>query len=261
MTPERDAKTIEVESLEVETTADGSSTLIDRATGITYRSVYGAASESAHVFVQGTRIFSRPGPWHILEFGLGGGTNFLTTLHHYREHGYEEKICYHAIERALIQPQLASELHREHGQQKDLQFLCDVLMQGRSNNDSKQQTFSHPNLNAELTIWLGDFRDAQLPESYFDAVYHDPFGPQVNPDGWTEAWFTTARRAMKPHAILTTYSAASAVRRAMAGAGLYLGTQPGSGGKREMTGASPSLEHLLHYKPLPPGKQPSAAHD
>ena len=45
-----DAKTIQVESLELETTADGSATLIHRATGITYRSVYGAASEICPCF-------------------------------------------------------------------------------------------------------------------------------------------------------------------------------------------------------------------
>ena len=82
MNEPRDAKTIQIESLEIESTADGSSTLIDRATGITYRSVYGAASESSHVFVEGTRVFTREGPWNILEFGLGGGTNLLTTLAH-----------------------------------------------------------------------------------------------------------------------------------------------------------------------------------
>ena len=241
-----------------ETTADGSATLIHRATGITYRSVYGAASESAHVFVEGTRVFDREGPWHILEFGLGGATNFMTTLHRYRQSNRKQALRYHAIERALIEPSLASQLHEQDAAAEDLRFLIDALAQGRANN-SPRLVLQHPSLNVELTIWLGDFRSAQLPEAYFDAVYHDPFGPQVNPDGWTETWFTLAHRAMKAHAILTTYSAASAVRRAMAQSGLYLGTQPGSGGKREMTGASPSLEHLRGYKPLPASKQPTSS--
>ncbi len=256
MNEERNAKAIQVESLEVEPTADGSATLIDRATGITYRSVYGAASESAHVFVEGTRVFSRKGPWHILEFGLGGGTNLLTTLAHYREHGFQESLHYHAIERALIEPALASQLHQESAHPADLEFLCNALNEGRASG-TNHCVFEHPTLGVTLTVWIGDFRQAQLPATYFDAVYHDPFGPQVNPDGWTDTWFTIAHKAMKPHGILTTYSAASAVRRAMAQAGLFLGTQPGSGGKREMTGASPSLKHLCGYKPLSAKKQPS----
>ncbi len=255
MNEKRDAKTIQVESLEVEPTADGSATLIDRATGITYRSVYGAASESAHVFVEGTRVFSREGPWSILEFGLGGGTNLLTTLAHYREKGLNQALHYHAIERALIQPELAIKLHHETAHPEDLEFFSSVLKQGRLAQASNA-TFQHPSLNLKLSLSMGDFRDAQLPPAYFDAVYHDPFGPQVNPDGWTDTWFKIAHQAMKPHAILTTYSAASAVRRAMAQAGLFLGTQPGSGGKREMTGASPALKHLLGYKALPSSKQP-----
>lgn len=252
MNEEKTANTIQVESLEVEATADGSNTLIDRATGITYRSVYGAAAESAHVFVKGTRIFSRKGPWKILEFGLGAGTNILTTLAHYRELGLELQLNYHAIERSLIQASLGSQLHRDSAHPEDVDFLCSIFSEG---SDAKT-TFQHPNLNVCFTLWLGDFREAHLPKAYFDAVYHDPFGPQVNPDGWTDTWFKMAYAAMQPHGILTTYSAASAVRRAMAKAGLFLGTQPGSGGKREMTGASPALEHLSDYKPLPPSKQP-----
>ena len=258
MNEKRDARTIQVESLEVEPTADGSATLIDRATGITYRSVYGAASESAHVFVEGTRVFSRKGPWSILEFGLGGGTNLLTTLAHYRERQLEQTLHYQAIERALIQPVLAQKLHIETAHPEDLAFLIHALSEGGRGTETAP-SFQHPSLNVKLTLSIGDFRDAQLPETYFDAVYHDPFGPQVNPDGWTDTWFKIAHQAMKPHAILTTYSAASAVRRAMAQAGLFLGTQPGSGGKREMTGASPALEHLSGYKPLPSSKQPALA--
>ena len=252
MSEEPKAHTIQTDLLEVETTDDGSTTLVDRATGITYRSIYGAASEAAHVFVEGTRIFSRVGPWSILEFGLGGGTNLLTTLSHYRAQNLQDELNYHAIERALIGSSLGSQLHRESAHPDDLDFLCNILTQA----NQSMTVFRHPKLNVRFTLWPGDFREAQLPKAYFDAVYHDPFDPQVNPDGWTETWFKIALAAMQPHAILTTYSAATAVRRAMARAGLFLGSLPGSRGKREMTGASPALEHLLGYQALSASKQP-----
>jgi len=247
---------IQIEALEIQPTKDGSSTLIDRGTGITYRSVYGAATESSYVFVEGTRVFSRSGPWRILEFGLGGGTSFLSTIKHYRNEGLSAPLDYHAIERAPILESLAQTLHQSAHPQ-DVTLLCDALKQGRGN--TKQQIICrHPALNITLTLWIGDFRDAQLPKKSFDAVYHDPFDPQVNPDGWSDTWFSIARHAMKDHAILTTYSAASAIRRTMAKAGLYIGTQPGSGGKREMTGASPSAQCLTGYKLLPAHKQPAS---
>ncbi|MBT6176296.1 MAG: tRNA (5-methylaminomethyl-2-thiouridine)(34)-methyltransferase MnmD [Deltaproteobacteria bacterium] len=252
-----DASEIQIDALEIESTLDGSSTLIDRATGITYRSLFGAYTESTYVFVEGSRVFSKKGPWNILEFGLGGGSNLMSTLKRYRENHSTAALHYHAIERAPVLPAIAQELHKAHGFYSDLELLLSAL--NMALEIPKQPLFmKHPSLNITLTLWLGDFRRAKLPRATFDAVYHDPFDPRVNPDGWTDAWFSAARHAMKDDGILTTYSAATPTRRAMAKAGLHVGIQPGVGGKREMTGASPNPKSLQGYKLLPAHKQPGA---
>ena len=250
-----DASQIQIEALEIEATQDGSSTLIDRSTGITYRSLFGAYTESTYVFVEGTRVFSKQGPWHILEFGLGAGSNLLSTLRRYREKNCTQKLNYHAIERAPIPPALATQLHQGQTSTEDLEFFSSLLKQAHETSE-QPLVYQHPSLNITLTLWVGDFQAAILPQATFDAVYHDPFDPQVNPDGWTDAWFKIAKQAMKDSGILTTYSAATATRKALARAGLYSGIQPGVGGKREMTGASPNAECLSGYKILPAHKQP-----
>ena len=82
----------------------------------------------------------------------------------------------------------------------------------------------------------------------FDAYYHDPFAPDANPDCWTTDCFVWAKALMKPDAILATYGASSAARRAMRDAGLFVASLPGAPGKREMTIASPHREQLAHAK-------------
>ncbi|MEM1349640.1 MAG: hypothetical protein AAGI01_13850, partial [Myxococcota bacterium] len=52
-------------------TADGSHTLRDLELDVTYRSLQGARAEARWVFLNGTRITARPGPWRVLEFGFG----------------------------------------------------------------------------------------------------------------------------------------------------------------------------------------------
>lgn len=251
----QDTQSIDVRALEIERTADGSATLIHRESGLTYRSTFGAHTESTYVFVEGTRVFESPGPRRVLEFGLGAGTSFLATLSRYRTMGIQAPLVYHAIEQAPIAPLLARRLHAATALPDDLACLEQAL--GKSQNATTPAIcVEHPTLPVCLTVWVGHFQNAVLPSKFFNAVYHDPFGPKVNPDGWSVPWFRQARQAMQDGAILTTYSAASSVRQAMAQAGLYLGARPGSGGKREMTGAATLPASLLGFKLLRAAKQP-----
>jgi tRNA U34 5-methylaminomethyl-2-thiouridine-forming methyltransferase MnmC len=253
-----DAGQIRIGALAIEATQDGSSTLIDTPTGSTYRALLEAYTESSYVFVEGTRVFSQKGPWHILEFGLGGGSKLRSTLKRYLENGYTAQLHYHAIERAPISPTLGQDLLRNHSSTQDLHLLSRIL--DKAHENSKQpQVFQHPSLNITLTtLWLGDFQTARLPRGTFGAVYHGPFHPRVNPEGLTDDWFSIAKQAIKEDRILRAYSAPTAIRRAMTKAGLYPGMQPGVGGKGEMPGASPCANHLKRRRILPDHKQAAA---
>lgn len=93
--------------------------------------------------------------------------------------------------------------------------------------------------DARLTIQVifGDARQTlpALDLYQFDAVFHDPFSPAKNPELWTVEFFTILSKLVKPEAIITTYSAALQVRRAMLEAGFTVGRGPSVGGKKEGT--------------------------
>ncbi|MEC9465129.1 MAG: tRNA (5-methylaminomethyl-2-thiouridine)(34)-methyltransferase MnmD [Myxococcota bacterium] len=255
-----DARTIEVSQLEIMATRDGSQTLRDPASGITYRSAYGARTEARHVFVEGTRVLAETGPKQILEIGLGGGTNFLETLAQRAALGIESALTYHAIERAPISPDLAKALHEDGdpARVKGLQVLAKVLA----------RYHAHPQLHLEhhdeatgvtLVLHASEWTKVELDQS-FDAVYHDPFGPRVNAEAWSADCFGWIAGHMREHALLATYSAAGAVRRNLASAGLITAWREGAGGKREMTVAAKSRDALSGYQLCPASKQPQGFH-
>lgn len=82
----------------------------------------------------------------------------------------------------------------------------------------------------------------------FDVVLHDPFSPESNPAGWTPELFKKIAAHSLPDVRLSTYSAASSARAAMAVAGWFVARYPGAPGKREMTEAFLSESPLQSLK-------------
>jgi tRNA U34 5-methylaminomethyl-2-thiouridine-forming methyltransferase MnmC len=69
----------------------------------------------------------------------------------------------------------------------------------------------------------------------FEAVYLDPFSPDVDPDAWRPDTLAALAAALAPGGALATYSVQGAVRRALAAIGLEVEKRPGPpGGKREV---------------------------
>ena len=52
----------------------------------------------------------------------------------------------------------------------------------------------------------------ELPTSYYNMVFLDPFSPGKNPELWSLNFFKEIHRVMKPCGVLTTYSCARSVR-------------------------------------------------
>lgn len=222
--------------VEVVETNDGSKSLYDSKRQLHYRSRWGARAESRHVFVEGTGITSSASPWRVLELGFGAAINFGQTVAALCE-GDGGRLEYHAVEYALVAP-------------NDLSFHAGVAGRvarralkrvGRGDGPVRVEE-----LEGRVVLWLHpiDWLDFDRPELSADAVYFDPFGPKSEPESWTADCFATARRHMAPKAVLGTYSAATAVKRAMFAADLEVATAPGPGPKREITFASPSRERL-----------------
>jgi chorismate dehydratase len=101
-----------------------------------------------------------------------------------------------------------------------------------------------------LTLLTGDAA-IELPAlasgARFDAVFLDPFAPGVEAALWSREFLAQVAERMRPHAILSTYSASLAVRVALASAGLAVGRGPrvglkSSGTLASLTGALPALD-------------------
>jgi len=57
---------------------------------------------------------------------------------------------------------------------------------------------------------------------FVDAIFHDPHSPSKNCELWTCGLFSEMHEIMKEDGVLTTYSSALHVRRAMLEAGLFI---------------------------------------
>lgn len=221
---------------EIRPTSDGSQTLYSETYRQTYHSLFGARTESVHVFVEASGVADalRAGrPMRVLEVGFGTGLNFLLTADLALRHG--APLRYVALERELLE----SETFRALGYETliEASLLVNRLYRWVF-------TLPGPDLSGLLTcrlhdtlhldLLLGDATRTPLPEPAFDAIYQDAFSPDANPELWTPAFFSKLYAVLKPGGRLSTYSASRAVREALAEAGFVVEKRPGPPGKREI---------------------------
>lgn len=200
--------------LEKIVTQDGSFTYRRSDTGATYRSINGAESESRHVFLEGTRISQRESPWRVLELGFGTGLNFEVTRR--AAHQAKRELLFVSLEPDPLPP--------------------DLWLTSKGESSS-------------LQIVEQRWQDYQPQAGFFQAGYHDPFGPGEAPECWEVECFSWWARALTPDGILATFGASGNARRALKKAGFYVGILPGARGKREMTVASQTAEAIASARP------------
>lgn len=213
-------------------TQDGSHTLKLVGLDEHYHSTFGAVQESMYVFIR-NGLHSLPGKnevVNILEVGFGTGLNALLTLIESQKRNL--KVYYFTLEpfplnreeyEALNYAILLSETGLQEGflklheceWSKEIEFFPGFV-------------FRKEKIGLEAASFAGHF---------FDLVYFDAFGPDTQPELWTQPLFEKVSSAMKPGGILTTYCAKGSVRRALKASGLVVEKLSGPPGKREMTRA------------------------
>jgi len=213
-------------------TDDGSHTLFVPSLNEHYHSTFGAIRESTHIFinagfhaakVQGT-------PLNIFEAGFGTGLNAFLTLReaensvipvHYTT--IEAFPLEEAVTRSLNYPDLLG----ENGPSS----FRDIHNAAWEKEIRISDHFTLLKIHDKLENHL-------LPHESYHLVYFDAFGPDVQPELWTETIFTKLYQALKPGGILVTYSVKGSVKRALRSAGFLVEKLPGPPGKREITRAS-----------------------
>ena len=215
-------------ALEPVVTEDGSRTWRRGDLGVTYRSLHGAASEAHEVFVKGAGLSRTCGHWRVLELGFGGATTFRATVKAALARG--ASLEFTSVDRSPPPPELFYD-------EDDAELIAAALIDGRAEGDG-----------INLTIASCDWRDVVLPKHYFDAIFHDPFAPRVNPECWTPECFRWSFEALKESGRLVTWGAATASRQAMRDAGYVVARAPGAGRKRESTVAAHHASTLAGFE-------------
>lgn len=209
-------------------TADGSLSAHSERYGQAYGSRHGARAQALAVFVGGTGVAARAAP-RVLEVGFGLGNNLRATLARARG-----PLDYLAFEHDPVPGALLAEVSA--GDPAAAHPLWGALLRGWDAGVAAGE-LELERSGARLRVRRADMSRAALPQAWADAVYLDAFSPDVNPELWAPGFLTALAGALAPGGRLATYSAAGAVRRGLAAAGLAVQRVPGAlvglPGKRE----------------------------
>lgn len=211
-------------------TGDGSRTLESSSLGERYHSVFGAVTESRHVYMEQGLLSLGNQHVDILEVGLGTGLNALLTWVEADRHMID--VNYLALEpfppeRDLCMSMGHPEAIGEPGRREGFERLISTT-KGAELRLSSHFRFHGQSLKVQLLE----------AEEAFDLVYFDAFAPTVQPEMWTLDVFQRLYRAMRPGAVLVTYCSKGDVRRAMMAAGLEAKQVKGPPGKYSMLRAT-----------------------
>jgi tRNA 5-methylaminomethyl-2-thiouridine biosynthesis bifunctional protein len=180
----------------------------------------------------------------IAETGFGSGLNFFQTLHHYSQLLKQGQTLprLHFLSTEKF-PMSMADLHQSIAVYPHLATWVDELLPQYPMALVGCHRMHLCNGLVTLDLWLGDIHDT-LPQwlnehdGIVDAWFLDGFAPSRNPDMWNDALFTQLARLSKPNGTLSTFTAASMVKRGLVKAGYTLTKTKGFRYKREMIRAT-----------------------
>ncbi|MCX6283170.1 MAG: tRNA (5-methylaminomethyl-2-thiouridine)(34)-methyltransferase MnmD [Bacteroidetes bacterium] len=218
-------------NLRIVSTSDQSHTIYVPGLNESYHSTHGAIRESKHIFIEAGLLHLNKGTSIcVLEIGFGTGLNALLTQIEAETMG--KQVLYTAIEAFPLEEEIWSQLNYPS-------MLCSIdysrtFEKLHLADWGKTEVLSNFFSIHKIHIKLQDYS----PEpNQFDAVYFDAFSPAAQPELWTTGIFMKLYPAMKPGAVLTTYSVKGDVIRSMKAAGFTTEKIPGPPGKRQITRA------------------------
>lgn len=207
-----------------------------RRYGDVYYSMRDGLAETRHVYLGGNELPRRMAgspAFAVAELGFGTGLGFLAAWSLWRH------VCaaggvlvFTSFEVAPLKP---ADMARAHRPWPELTALSGALIEALSAGDGTRADLG----SARLRIVLGDAR-ATVPRWHgrADAWFLDGFAPARNPEMWEPALLRAVHDRTTAGGTAATFSAAGAVRRALADSGFAVSRAPGFGRKRHMLRAS-----------------------
>ena len=213
--------------VELKMSDDGSHTLFVPELNEHYHSVYGARTESMHVFIESGLNRIKAENIRILEIGFGTGLNVLLTALNRND----KTIEYHSLEKYPLNAELEGILQFSAEQNEKETELFKAI------HNSPWNSITETGEGFKLLKWEADLLTVEFSSKY-DLVYFDAFAPDIQPEMWSEKVFEKIYNAMNVGGILTTYSAKGVVRRTLQKVGFTVERIPGPPHKREMLRAT-----------------------
>ena len=261
MPPERPREKSRFPDYDFLVTDDGSLSLIEVASQAAFHSGSGAASETFHVYarplLERLAEWELQRPFRVLEYGFGTGLGWLTTACLAKK--WKKSLAYVGLEKNLLPVELLRALQPIQGMKQAIEkgwippIGEDVEAISLATWDAiERHQAAQPNANLVHQLEKGlsleivvvdattyELRATDLP---FDAIYFDPFAPDVSPQLWEESVLQAAYRSLQPGGILMTYCVARDIRERFERIGFQVSRIPGPPhGKRQV---------LLATKPL-----------
>jgi tRNA U34 5-methylaminomethyl-2-thiouridine-forming methyltransferase MnmC len=228
-------------NLQIIRTEDGSDTLFHRELNQHYHSVFGAVQESRHIFIE-TGLFPAIDKFpqgnrdetdclNILEIGFGTGLNALLTLVEAEKR--VTRIHYTTIEAFPLEEIFWQTLNYPlfSGSPDYSKVFAHLHKAGWNQTEEISPFFTLHKIHGTLEAF-------QPPARVFNLVYFDAFGPETQPELWTEQIFRKIYQGLAQDGILVTYSVKGTVVRALKAAGFLNEKLPGPPGKRHILRAT-----------------------
>lgn len=193
-----------------------------------YFSLDDGLAETRHVFLDGNGLPGRFRPgFRIAELGFGTGLNVLAAWAAWQRAGTAGQLTFTSFEAFPMRPDdMARALTAFPELAANATRLTEAIAAGPGPWRIGALT---------LDLRLGDARETVAAwDGIADAWFLDGFAPAKNPELWQPDLMAAVFRRTAPGGTCATYSAAGAVRRALADAGFTVERQKGYGRKRHM---------------------------
>ena len=208
-------------------TEDGTSTLFLEEYDQAMHSMSGAYEESLLKHIIPSQILGcNIEHLYVLDIGFGLGYNVLALMNEFINRKINSEITIISLEKDRCFLEFMNNIKFNDSRDNIYSFIKEIYLSGKGNFHG-----------IEFKILFGDARKTlkTLGNIKFHAVFQDPFSPSKNPELWSVQYFLVLKSLLAQNGIITTYSSADHIRRAMYEAGLHIGRGPSVGKKREGT--------------------------